>query len=163
MKLHLWFEAKQSGDMDLSVKVEKLSADGRALLDVSINEDTGVRGTTSLLLISARALDATRSTETEPYLLQGREQMLDQGQVVPVDIGLWPSALRIHANESIIVTIAPVTVQSTDLDTGTGIANIRLAANGGTYEGGVNVSFLDLGVTTGSDPPYVNNQRILIC
>ncbi|KAL5603545.1 hypothetical protein FOVSG1_006295 [Fusarium oxysporum f. sp. vasinfectum] len=79
MKLRLWVEAKQSGDMDLSVKVEKLSTDGRALHDFSINEDSGVRGATGLLRVSARALDTTRSTEAEPYLLQDREQMLDQG------------------------------------------------------------------------------------
>ncbi|KAG7405483.1 Cocaine esterase [Fusarium oxysporum f. sp. rapae] len=160
MKLRLWVEAKQADDMDLSVKVEKLSADGRALRDVSVNEDTGVRGATGLLRVSARALDTTRSTEAEPYLFQDREQILNQGRIVPVDIGLWPSALRIHANESIIVTIAPAAVQSTDLDTGTGTAIIRLAAHAGTYEPGINTSFLDLGGTTGSDPPYVNNQRV---
>ncbi|KAJ4131233.1 Alpha/Beta hydrolase protein [Fusarium oxysporum Fo47] len=126
MKLRLWVEARQSADMDLSVKVEKVSAGGRTLHDISINEDSGVRGATGLLRVSTRALDTMRSTEAEPYLLQDREQILEEGQIVPVDIGLWPSALRIHANESIIVTITPAAIQATDVDSGTGTADIRI-------------------------------------
>ncbi|KAJ4240418.1 hypothetical protein NW764_016665, partial [Fusarium oxysporum] len=66
MKLRLWVEARQSADMDLSVKVEKVSAGGRTLHDISINEDSGVRGATGLLRVSTRALDTMRSTEAEP-------------------------------------------------------------------------------------------------
>ncbi|RKL04932.1 hypothetical protein BFJ70_g17155 [Fusarium oxysporum] len=160
MKLRLWVEARQSADMDLSVKVEKVSAGGRTLHDTSINEDSGVRGATGLLRVSTRALDTMRSTEAEPYLLQDREQILEEGQIVPVDIGLWPSALRIHANESIIVTITPAAIQATDVDSGTGTADIRIPAGADTYEPNANVSFLSLGGKPDSVPQYVNKQRI---
>ncbi|KAJ4118603.1 hypothetical protein NW765_017490 [Fusarium oxysporum] len=160
MKLRLWVEARQSADMDLSVKVEKVSTGGRTLHDISINEDSGVRGATGLLRVSTRALDTMRSTEAEPYLLQDREQILVEGQIVPVDIGLWPSALRIHANESIIVTITPAAIQATDVDSGTGTADIRIPAGADTYEPNANVSFLSLGGKTDSVPQYVNKQRI---
>ena len=127
MKLRLWVEAAGSNDMDLFVKVQKLSKGGKVLSSPVIIPANPVARTTVNLLwsfgmrklsflfftgpsgrlrVSHRALDAARSTPSEPYLTHRAEEFLSPGQIVPVEIGIWPAGMRWHAGEQLRLTIA---------------------------------------------------------
>jgi predicted acyl esterase len=127
MKLRLWVEAAGSNDMDLFVKVQKLSKGGKVLSSpvivpanpiartmVKFLWSFGVRklsflfftGPSGRLRVSHRALDAARSTLSEPYLTHRSEALLSPGQIVPVEIGIWPAGMRWHAGEQLRLMIA---------------------------------------------------------
>jgi len=127
MKLRLWVEAAGSNDMDLFVKVQKLSKRGKVLSSqvivpasavartmVNVLWSFGIRklsflfftGPSGRLRVSHRALDAARSTPSEPYLTHRAEEFLSPGQIVPVEIGIWPAGMRWHAGEQLRLIIA---------------------------------------------------------
>ena len=72
MKLHLWVSALDNDDMDLKVKIEKISADGKVL---NQNNFGGVSAD-GQLRISCRKLDEKNSTEFQPILDGKSEQKI---------------------------------------------------------------------------------------
>ncbi|MFA5308953.1 MAG: CocE/NonD family hydrolase [Dehalococcoidales bacterium] len=103
MKLRLWVEAAGSDDMDLFVYVSKTDAMGNPLSHLVVDfPHPGARG---LLRVSHRELDAERSTPSQPFLAHRREQLLKPGQVVPVDIGIWPWGMLWHAGQQLRVAV----------------------------------------------------------
>jgi predicted acyl esterase len=121
MKLRLWVEAQGSNDMDLFVYVRKLDNEGKLLVHKTIDAkspvlrhllDSGVLsvflyyGPSNRLRVSRRQLDPARSTETEPYLTYRVEERLNPGQIVPLEIPLWPTAMRWHPGEQLQVIVA---------------------------------------------------------
>jgi len=99
MKLRLWVEADGADDMDLFVYVRKLDEKGNHLpAFVLVFPNPGVRG---ILRVSHRELDEKRSTPSEPYLLHSREQLLKPGEIVPVEISLWPIGMIWHAGQKL--------------------------------------------------------------
>ena len=99
MKLRLWVEADGADDMDLFVYVSKLDEKGNHLpAFVLVFPNPGVRG---ILRVSHRELDEKRSTPSEPYLLHSREQLLKPGEIVPVEISLWPIGMIWHAGQKL--------------------------------------------------------------
>lgn len=122
--LRLWVEADGSDDMDLFVSLHKLDAEGNKLHHIAVPGDqaqAGIRamarngelpamisyaGPDGRLRVSHRQLDQARSTPCEPYLSHTTEQLLTPGEIVPVDIAIWPTALRIHAGEQLRIQIA---------------------------------------------------------
>jgi uncharacterized protein len=110
MNLLLRVEAVGSDDMELLVSVEKHDASGRAFTMAGVGEYPKVKPATGLLRVSHRALYSKLSTEPEPFLTHECEERLTPGQVVPVEIGLWPTTLRFHAGEQLVLTIGPAAV-----------------------------------------------------
>ena len=127
IKLRVWVEAKGSNDMDLYVKVQKLGRRGKLLSSQVMTPANPIArslvkllwslkvkklallfftGATGRLRVSHRALDATRSTPSEPYLTHCVEELLNPGQIVPVEIGIWPIGMRWHAGEQLRLIIA---------------------------------------------------------
>jgi predicted acyl esterase len=127
MKLRLWVEAVGSNDMDLFVKVQKVSRGGKVLFSpvivppnplaraiVNLLWSFGFQklsrlfftGPAGRLRVSHRALDAGRSTPSEPYLPHRAEELLSPGQIVPVEIGIWPAAMRWHSGEQLRLLVA---------------------------------------------------------
>jgi predicted acyl esterase len=127
MKLRLWVEAVGSNDMDLFVKVQKLSKGGKVLSSqvivpaspvaramVNLLWSFGIRklsflfftGPSGRLRVSHRALDAARSILSEPCLTHRAEEFLSPGQIVPVEVGIWPAGMRWHAGEQLRLIIA---------------------------------------------------------
>ncbi|MFC1901471.1 CocE/NonD family hydrolase [Chloroflexota bacterium] len=103
IKLRLWVEADGSDDMDLFVYVSKTDAQGNPLLQKVINfPHPGARG---LLRVSHRELDEKRSTPSQPYLTHQREQLLKPGEIVPVEIGIWPWGMLWHAGQQLRVAV----------------------------------------------------------
>jgi uncharacterized protein len=104
MKLRLWIEADGSNDMDLFVFVQKLDGQGNFLPACQMGmPDSGAKGK---LRVSHRQLDAARSTPSEPYLTHRAEELLSPGQVVPVDISIWPIGMLWHAGQQLRLIVA---------------------------------------------------------
>ena len=127
MKLRLWVEADGSNDMDLFVKVQKLGKGGDLLFSQIMTPPNPIlraiikllwsfkvkkmallffTGNTGRLRVSHRELDEGRSTASEPFLTHRRELLLSTGQVVPVDIPIWPIGMRWHAGEQLRLIVA---------------------------------------------------------
>jgi len=99
MKVKLWVEARGADDMELEVGIEKRDRHGtphERLLGEGIKDPVVASG---MLRVSQRALDPSRSTEEEPFLLHTREDKLHPGEIVPIEVGIWPMAMRYHATE----------------------------------------------------------------
>jgi hypothetical protein len=127
MKLRLWVEANGSNDIDLFVKVQKLGRRGNLLSTPVITPPNPLArsvvkllwsfkvkklarlfftGAPGWLRVSHRQLDPERSTPSEPYLTHRVEELLSPGQVVPVDISIWPVSMRWHAGQQLRLIIA---------------------------------------------------------
>ena len=114
MKLRMWVEARpeQAGekspdDMALFIAVNKLDQDGNTVHfngSVGINEDMVTRGWCK---VSRRELDQIESTDWHPVQKGTSEQKLKTGEIVPVDIELYPSSTFFAAGESLQLIIAP--------------------------------------------------------
>lgn len=160
MKLRLWVEARGSDDMELAISVEKRSADGKPIVR-SLGE--GARGAVSAsgqLRVSQRALDPRRSTPSEPYLRNAGEDRLRPGEIVPVEIAIWPMAMLYHAGEALVLTIAAHRQTPTTFDLGFGTATIEIPADGGTFAPGTSVPMRKLGGAPSTSPAFVDAQRV---
>jgi predicted acyl esterase len=103
MKLRLWVEADDADDMDLFVYVSKLDERGIHLPALVLGfPNPGVRG---ILRVSHRELDEARSTSSEPYPVHRREQLLRPGEIVPVEIGIWPISMIWHAGQQLRLVV----------------------------------------------------------
>lgn len=104
MKLHLFVEARGHDDMDLFVTVKKAGPDGTFIPHNVLGEPHP--GAWGKLRVSRRELDEALSTEHQPVLAHRREFKLSPGEIVPVDIEIWPTSKFFHAGERIRVEIA---------------------------------------------------------
>lgn len=101
-KVRFWVQALGSSDIEFMVAIVKRDPDGKPYPGSPLGEAV-VAG---LLRVSHHSLDKTKSTDHDPYRIHAREELLSDGQIVPIDIGLWPMGTRFHTNESLILTIA---------------------------------------------------------
>ena len=111
--LKLWAEARPEragepppGDMAMFVAVNKLDRNGNAVHfngSVGNNKDMVTRG---CLKVSRRELDPVESTEWHPILKGDSEQKLDAGEIVPVNIELYPSSTFFAAGEALQLILA---------------------------------------------------------
>lgn len=105
MKLRLWVEADGADDMDLFVAVKKLDPQGETVDFPFAN--VLERGPTALgwLRVSHRTLDADRSTVNRPWHVHFSEDRLTPGQVVEVEVEIWPSGTRFEAGEGVRLAV----------------------------------------------------------
>lgn len=104
MKLRLWVEALESDDMDLYVTVEK-----RRPCGLKYQYPLGPGMTLSAkgyMRVSLRELDERKSTEENPIQSMEREQKLKKGEIVPIDILIWPMGLLFQKGDILRVTIS---------------------------------------------------------
>jgi len=103
MKLRLWVEAQGNDDLDLFVAVKKMSSEGVWIpVYVQGHPHPGAPGR---LRVSLRELDEEKTTDYRPYQTLNNPQKLDDGEIVPVDIDVWPSSRIWHAGEVIRVEV----------------------------------------------------------
>lgn len=109
-KLRLWVEVDESDDMDLFVALEKLDAAGAhvGMTFYAFFENGPVA--LGWLRASHRETDPARSTDLQPFHRHEKENLLEPGAVVPLDIELWPSSTRFRAGETLRLI-----VQGTDI------------------------------------------------
>ena len=113
MKLRVWVEARSAkknemspDDMVMFAAVSKLDEKGKTVNfygTVGSKNDLITRG---WLKVSRRELDPVESTEWHPVQLGSSEKLLKPGEVVPVEIELYPSSTFFSAGESIQVILA---------------------------------------------------------
>jgi predicted acyl esterase len=119
-KAHLWVEAKGANDIDLFVFVQKLDAHGSHLQQFTVPnqgarmQDLTERGCSVLrykgsngrLRASARHLDKALSTDAVPAHSFDRVEKLDAGQIVDLEIDLFPIGLRFYPGEQLRLVIS---------------------------------------------------------
>lgn len=151
MKLHLWVSAPDHDDMDLAVRVEKLSHDGQPLLDPMGNRVVA----TGRLRVSMRQLDEARSTESEPYYTFTTEQKLKPGEIVPAEIEIWPMGLYFNEGEMLQLTVGAYQPEKAAIPFGS--ARISVPRDGFTYMPGQPVEMITVGgnATQCADPAEV--------
>jgi len=104
MKAKLWVEAKSAKDMDIYVRICKVGPDGEILFHDSILYQYS--GPNGMLRASLRETDNEKSTPCEPVHPFRTISYLSPGEIVPVEIGLWPTSLRFHAGETLRLVVA---------------------------------------------------------
>lgn len=151
MKLHLWVSAPDHDDMDLAVRVEKLSKDGQPLHDRAGNRIVA----TGQLRVSMRQLDTLRTTEAEPYYTFTGEQKLKPGEIVSVEIEIWPMGLFFEKGEILQLTVGAYQPEKAAIPFGS--AKITVPEEGFTYMPGQPVKMMTLGgdATECADPSEV--------
>lgn len=159
-KLRLFVEADGADDMDLSVRVEKVDAAGRQIIRETFPGGAGPTQMTGYLRVSRRALDPARSTEADPRLLLQGEQRLSPGEVVAVDIGLWPMAMKFHPGEQLKLTVAPF--RNDPMHMPFGITALEVPKNSFTFQPGTTPEMIHLaGGGEATTPDWAKAQAVL--
>ena len=101
-KLKLWVEAEGADDMDLFAAVQKFNAAGDLVNFYYITRFQFGHAAHGWLRVSHRELDAAKSKPFHPHQ---REQLLQPGEIVPVEIEIWPSSTLFRAGEQMRVVV----------------------------------------------------------
>lgn len=114
MKLRLWIETRcdnvsqeSPDDIGLYVAVNKLSRDKKSVNfygSVGNSQDMVTRGWARA---SLRELEEEKSTPWNPVLSADREQKLKPGEIVPVEIALYPSSTFFASGEALQLIVSP--------------------------------------------------------
>lgn len=104
-KLKLWVEAEGADDMDLFAAVQKFDAAGKLVNFYYITRFRFGHAAHGWLRVSRRELDEAKSKPFQPYHTHQREQLLAPGEIVPVEIEIWPSSTMFHAGEQMRVVV----------------------------------------------------------
>jgi predicted acyl esterase len=104
MKLRLWVEADGYDDMDLFIAVRKLDEKGN-FIPVNILGEPHP-GAWGMMRVSRRELDENLSTDFQPVQAHKRDLKLKPGEIVPIDIEIWPYSRMWHKGQQIDVQVA---------------------------------------------------------
>ncbi|VCU71696.1 Cocaine esterase [Pigmentiphaga humi] len=105
MKLRIWLQSPDSTDADVFVGVRKLDANGQKIGLAFMAEYDDGPVALGWLRASHRKLDTRRSSPEQPWHSHDAEQLLQPGEVVPLDIELWPSSTVYEAGEQLQLVI----------------------------------------------------------
>ncbi len=104
MKLRLWVEAEGNDDMDMFIAVQKLDEEGNWLpVNVLGEPHPGAWGK---MRVSHRELDPKLSTSFQPVQAHLKEERLKPGEIVPVDIEIWPHSRIWHRGQQLRVLVS---------------------------------------------------------
>jgi predicted acyl esterase len=102
IKLRLWVSPLDADDMDLKVTLEKRGALGMHRHGMPGADPVA----TGYLRLSMRELDPTCSTEEYPVQTMAHIQKVKPGDVVPVDIAIWPFGMVFEPGEVLVLTVS---------------------------------------------------------
>jgi uncharacterized protein len=119
-KAHLWVESQGADDMDLFILIQKLDRQGTPLQQFNVPnhgalmQDLTERGASVLrykgsngrLRVSARHLDEAMTTDAVPAHSFDRVQKLNRGEIVDVEIDLFPIGLVFYPGEQLRLVIS---------------------------------------------------------
>ena len=119
-KARLWVQADGADDMDLFVLVQKLDRQGTPLQQFTVPNHGALladqtekgasvlryKGSNGRLRVSARHLDETLSTDTVPAHSFDRVEKLRPGQIVDIEIDLFPIGLVFYPGEQLRLVIS---------------------------------------------------------
>jgi predicted acyl esterase len=103
-KLRLWVEAQGSNDMDLFIALQKIDRDGNIVTFPFFATFDDGNVALGWLRASRRQL-ADDSTPEQPRYAHQAEELLQEGDIVPVDIEIWPSSTVFHTGETLRLII----------------------------------------------------------
>lgn len=118
-KAAFWVEADGSDDMDIFVLLQKLNAAGEVLeqftvpnqgpiIDNLTREGSSIlkyKGSNGRLRVSMRNLDEAKSTDHVPAHTFDHVEKLAPGEVVSIEIDMFPVGLAFHPGEQLRLTI----------------------------------------------------------
>ena len=119
MKLRLFVEADGHDDMDLFINIQKLDEDGNWLPISVLGEPHP--GAWGKMRVSARELDPKLSTDYRPVQAHINTLKLSPGEIVPVDIEIWPTSRIWHKDSSCAIRFAVVIFERTGLNAWSGM------------------------------------------
>jgi putative CocE/NonD family hydrolase len=105
MKLRLWAEAQGADNMDLFIGVQKLDQQGERVTFPFFSTFDDGDVALGWLRVSRRELDDHASTPYQPVYRQQQDKLLSPGEVVPVEIEIWPSGTLFQAGETLRLVI----------------------------------------------------------
>ncbi|KAJ5714362.1 Alpha/Beta hydrolase protein [Penicillium malachiteum] len=119
-KAILFMSCPDHDDLDIFVQLRKLDRNGKVLQNINIPlQDLGVKsdevddinvlkylGPTGVLRASHRALDTHLSKPHWPMHDHANPRKITPGQVVRVEIGIWPAAIQFEAGEGISLKVS---------------------------------------------------------
>lgn len=111
-KVKLWISTGESNDADLFVAVQKLGKDGRVINFPYFTLQNDGQAAHGWQRLSHRALDEECSTAWQPVHRHTFEELVRPGEIVPVEIELWPSSTRFQAGESMRLIVKGTDIQS---------------------------------------------------
>jgi len=111
MKARLFMSTDESDDMDVFVGIWKLDAQGNVVYfpHYQIHNDGPVA--LGWIRASHREMDEISSREFQPVLAHRRELKLSPGEIVELNIEIWPSATHFEGGEQLLMI-----VQGTDIN-----------------------------------------------
>jgi uncharacterized protein len=104
LKLHMWVECEGHNDMDIFVNVQKLDEQGNWLPTSVLGEPHP--GAWGKIRVSRRALDPKLSKDFQPVQVHTKDEKLSPGEIVPVDIEIYPTSRIWHKGQQIRVQLA---------------------------------------------------------
>jgi predicted acyl esterase len=104
MKLRLWVEAEGNDDMDMFIAIQKLDEKGEWLPVTVLGEPHP--GAWGKMRASRRELDPKLSTNFQPVQAHKRDLKLKPGEIVPVDIEIWPHSRMWHKGQQLRVLVS---------------------------------------------------------
>jgi len=104
LKAHLWVEGDGHNDMDIFVNVQKLDEEGNFLPTAVLGEPHP--GAWGKIRVSRRALDPKLSTDFQPVQAHTKDEKLSPGEVVPIDIEIYPTSRIWHKGQQIRLQVA---------------------------------------------------------
>jgi predicted acyl esterase len=154
-KARLWVSAQEADDLDVFVTVSKLDREGEEQL-AEVVPGRAHAGANGRLRASRRALDEALSTPSEPVHTFREVQKLAEGEIVPLEIGLWPYGIRFHAGETLQMRVNGVDVlrrpEFPDMPPSPTINRGRhLLHAGGIYDSHLLLPFVDGAPTASQD------------
>lgn len=132
-KLKLWVEADGADDMDLFAAVQKLDGAGELVNFYYITRFKFGHAAHGWLRVSHRQLDAERSQPHQPFHPHLREQLLKPGEIVSVEIEIWPSSTLFRAGEQMRVVVMGTDPFPPSQEPGVGIALHPETRNAGRH------------------------------
>jgi predicted acyl esterase len=112
MKLKLWMAPHGADDMDIFVAIQKLDVAGQVVPFPFFAQFENGPVALGWLRASHRELDAAKSTEYQPVLQHHRELKVADGEVVPLEIEIWPSGTRFEAGEALRLVVQGADIYS---------------------------------------------------
>ncbi|MBN1190505.1 MAG: CocE/NonD family hydrolase [Dehalococcoidales bacterium] len=105
MKLKLWVQAEGGDDMDLFVALEKIDRSGNIVHFPYFGNHNDGPAALGWLRVSHRELDPDNSTPAQPVYGHQKRQKLKEGEIVPVEVEIWPSGTLFGPGEKLRLTV----------------------------------------------------------
>ncbi len=103
LALKLWVSSATE-DMDIFVTIRNRDANGNEVPGIGANSEA-IPVTAGWLRASQRKLDPSRSTDARPFHTHDQVQKLTPGQIVPVEIEIWPTSMVFASGHRLALTI----------------------------------------------------------